>query len=168
MEFKVLDFPNSKYICKKYGGDNVSPTIKWSKRKGAKSYALIMEDPDAVGGTFIHWYIPYISKKIDKIDSLCFYDYPTINTVEKIDLSKISIFFGKNSLDKFGYTGPCPPKGTGIHKYNFILYTLDNILNITKQNIKIVDSLEFEQILKENSISVIDKSNIIFEYSFYK
>ena len=169
MDLKVLDFPSQKYICKKYGGDNISPAVSWNKIPNAKSYALIIEDPDAVGNNFIHWYIPYISKHIERIDSLCFLDIANINSnIKKINLNKISIFFGKNSFDKFGYTGPCPPKGTGIHRYNIILYALDNILNIKKKYLKIKDSNQFIDILKENNISIIEKSHIIFEYSYYK
>ena len=81
MNLKVNDFPNKKYICKKHEGDNVSPVISWNKILKAKSYAIIMEDPDAVGGTFIHWYIPYISNNINKIDSLCFIDRIKVNDV---------------------------------------------------------------------------------------
>jgi Raf kinase inhibitor-like YbhB/YbcL family protein len=164
MNLKVIDFPNKKYICKKYDGDNVSPVISWNIIPKAKSYAIIMEDPDAVVGNFIHWYIPYISNNINKIDSLCFIDNYGINNYLKINLNKLSIFFGKNSLDKYGYTGPCPPIGTGLHRYIFNIYALDNILQINENNIKIKDSKNFKNILKEQSIKCIDKSSIMYKY----
>lgn len=166
MNLKVIDFPNKKYICKKYDGDSISPVISWNINPKAKSYAIIMEDPDAVGGTFIHWYIPYISNKINKIDSLCFIDNYEINNYFEIDLNKLSIFFGKNNLDKYGYTGPCPPIGTGLHRYIFNIYALDNILEINENNIKIKDSKNFENILKEQRIKCIDKSSIMYKYKY--
>ena len=82
----------------------------------------------------------------------------------KIDLNKLSIFFGKNNLDTYGYTGPCPPIGTDLHRYIFNIYALDNILEINEKNIKIKDSKNFENILKEQSIKYIDKSSIMYKY----
>jgi len=166
MDIKILDFPNKKYICKKYNGDNQSPVVSWNKIISAKSYALIMEDPDAVGGNFIHWYIPYISKNINKIESLCFINNYKNNLKLDIDLNKLSVFFGKNSLDKYGYTGPCPPIGTGLHRYIFTIYALDNILHIDEKNIKISSSKDFENILKKNFIKYIDISKIIHKYEY--
>ena len=153
MNLKVYDFPQEINLCKKYKGKNISPEISWNIIENAKSYSLIMEDPKAVGGTFVHWYIPYISNKISTIS----FNYK---------LNNINIFFGKNSLDKFGYTGPCPPVGTGMHNYIFKIYALDNILTIDNTNIKIKDSKMFENILKEKSIKCLKKKSVRFNYKY--
>jgi len=50
--FKNEDFIPEKYTC---DGMDVSPPLEWDPVPNAKSYALIVEDPDAPGGTFIHW-----------------------------------------------------------------------------------------------------------------
>ncbi len=94
-----------KYSCK---GQNISPPLQW---RGApaptKSYALILEDPDAPVGTFYHW-----------VD----YNIPASQTQIPEGAQKVGTP-GKNGAGKLGYTGPCPPSGT--HRYIFNLYALD-------------------------------------------
>jgi Raf kinase inhibitor-like YbhB/YbcL family protein len=166
MEIKIDDFPKKKNICYNFGGDNISPQISWNMIENTKSYALVLEDPDAVVGTFVHWYIPYISNKINLINPLSFLDYKYNNNIN-INLNNVSILFGINTLNKIGYTGPCPPKGTGEHRYIFNLYALDGILKIDKDNIHIKDSKNFEELLKKNSINYISKDTKQFNYKFY-
>jgi len=167
MDLKVLNFPQKENLCKKFNGQNVSPEISWNTIKNAKSYALILEDPNAVGGTFIHWYIPYISFDITSIGQLCFLNINNkLHKIENFNIKKNKIIFGKNSLNKIGYTGLCPPIETGLHNYIFTIYALNNILNINKNNNKILDSKMFEDVLIKNKIKILDKFSIGYIYKY--
>jgi Raf kinase inhibitor-like YbhB/YbcL family protein len=99
-----------EYSCD--GGNNL-PVLKITDvPKIAKSLALIMEDPDAPMGTFVHWLVWNIS--------------PVSPVLSK---KEISMYYqGKNSAEKTGYLGPCPPHGT--HRYFFTLFALDRTLTL--------------------------------------
>ncbi len=97
-----------QYTC---DGENINPPIAVSNiPEATKTLALVMEDPDAPGGTFTHWLLWNISPE-DKI-------------TEKTSLGVSGI----NSFGKTGYGGPCPPSGT--HRYYFKVYALDKELTI--------------------------------------
>ncbi len=100
-----------KYTCQ---GDDLSPELDWSDAPAnTRSFALILEDPDAPGGTFTHWVlfdIPADQKQLAEGAGLD-------NTGGSIGVS------GGNSSGRIGYMGPCPPSGT--HRYYFHLYALD-------------------------------------------
>jgi len=99
-----------EYSC---DGGNAIPVLKITDvPKLAKSLALIMEDPDAQMGTFVHWLVWNISP-----------GNPVLSAKEA------SLYYqGKNSAEKTGYLGPCPPHGT--HRYVFKLYALDRTLTL--------------------------------------
>lgn len=96
---------------------NMSPALQWSGvPAGAKSLALICDDPDAPMGTWVHWVL---------------YAVPagTTNLAEGVpsaaqlgDGSKQ----GVNDFKRLGYGGPCPPPGKA-HRYFFKLYALDAV-----------------------------------------
>lgn len=96
-------------------GDNVSPPLQWDGAPaGTQSYSLVVEDPDAPGGTFIHWVL---------------YDLPAGAKELPKDVSKQENLAdgarqGRNSFGHIGYGGPCPPPGPA-HRYYFRLYALD-------------------------------------------
>lgn len=102
----------SKYTC---DGENVSPPLTWDQvPTGAKTLALICDDPDAPAGTWVHWVL---------------YDLPatTRNQPEAIEPKELlpnGAKQGRNDFKQIGYGGPCPPKG-GPHRYYFKLYALD-------------------------------------------
>jgi Raf kinase inhibitor-like YbhB/YbcL family protein len=163
---------NKKYICENQGGNNITPEISWTKVKNAVSYALIIEDPDArhslnvPPSTFIHWYIPYISKDIQKIDSLLLSGINNLNINSFNKHNSIKLFNGKNTMGQLGYHGPCAPDRTGIHRYIFTIYALNGLLEITENNIQIKDSNDFCNILKKAGITILNQESLTFRYSY--
>ena len=107
----------AKYTC---DAKNVSPPLKWNGvPAGAKSLALIVDDPDAPAGTWMHWVI---------------YDLPPTTSELTEDVPKSQYVAGgaKQGLNDFrhlGYGGPCPPHGLP-HRYFFKLYALDAMLEL--------------------------------------
>jgi Raf kinase inhibitor-like YbhB/YbcL family protein len=90
-------------------GADQTPTLRWSDPPaGTKSFALVIDDPDAPSGTFRHWGV---------------FDIPasarSIGGGQRIG-TEVTNDFGKP-----GYGGPCPPKGHGPHHYHFKLFALD-------------------------------------------
>jgi len=105
-----------KYTCK---GENVSPALSWGEPPaGTQSFVLIMDDPDAPGGTWVHWVLFNIPTSTHSLPEA----FPADATLPDGSMS------GKSSFGKTGYGGPCPPSGT--HHYFFKLYALDEMLAI--------------------------------------
>ena len=107
------DMP-SKFTC---DGDNVNPLLEIREvPPETKSLALIMEDPDATGGTtWDHWLLWNIDPKTQYVSE---------------DSMPFGAVLGKNSFGKMRYGGPCPPKGNNAHRYIFTLYALDATLKL--------------------------------------
>lgn len=102
-----------EYTC---DGKNVSPALSWEGiPAGAKSIALIMDDPDAPGGMFVHWVLYNIPASARKLPE----GMPKNETLG--DGSR----HGMTDFGRVGYGGPCPPKGT--HRYYFKIYALDTM-----------------------------------------
>lgn len=100
-----------KHSCK---GEDVPPPLKWDEvPKGTVSFALILEDPDAPGGVFLHWIVYDLPADCRELDGVV--------PVEKH--LKNGAIQGKNDFGKTGYGGPCPPKGE-THRYFFRLFAL--------------------------------------------
>ncbi len=97
------------YTCQ---GADVSPSLEWSgEPRETRSFALIVEDPDAPAGVWTHWLL---------------YDVPAkIHQLPQGFKSGVLGLSGTNDFGKLGYGGPCPPKGHGPHRYFFRLYALD-------------------------------------------
>jgi Raf kinase inhibitor-like YbhB/YbcL family protein len=102
-------------------GAGISPQLAWSAPPaGTASFALIVTDPDAPRGTFVHWVL---------------YDLPAAtrelpeglpNQGQLADGAR----HGRNDFGEIGYGGPCPPPGSP-HHYVFTLYALDAKLNLS-------------------------------------
>src|SRR5690606_12492823 len=94
-------------------GQNELPPLSWTGAPdGVKSYALIVEDPDAPGGTFWHAAI---------------YNIPATRSELPQGANAgtdASLGFGRNDFGEEGYDGPQPPRGHGVHRYYFRLMTL--------------------------------------------
>ena len=101
-------------------GDDVSPAMKWSGvPAGAKSLALICDDPDAPAGTWVHWVLYDLPASVTELPE----------AMSASELAAQGAKQGKNDFGHLGYGGPCPPAGRP-HRYFFRLYALDAQLNL--------------------------------------
>jgi Raf kinase inhibitor-like YbhB/YbcL family protein len=115
-------FSQGQYIPAKFScnGADVSPALVWTKTPSlTKSFALIMDDPDAPMGTWVHWVIFNIPATAHALPE-------GIPTSENLPDGSVQ---GITSARKVGYHGPCPPSGT--HRYFFKLYALDTMLDLS-------------------------------------
>lgn len=129
----------AKYTCT---GRNISPALAWNETpSGTRSFALIMDDPDAPLGTWVHWVLFNIPAEARSLQ-------------ENIDTSAMSV--GKNSWGDLGYGGPCPPSGT--HRYYFKLYALDSTLRLLPGAAK-------EQMLQEMKGHILAQGELIGTFS---
>jgi len=118
--FKEGDDIPAQYTCE---GANMSPPLSWSGVPlEALSLALLMEDPDAPGGTYTHWMLLNLARDIDGLPE----DVPADETLA--DGSRQL----SNSFGNIGYGGPCPPPGNGSHRYFFRIYALDSSISLNK------------------------------------
>ena len=107
----------AKYSCK---SENINPPLLIENvPEGTKSFALIVDDPDAPSGNWVHWLVWNIPANNLNIDS------------GSVPPGSVQ---GFNSSQKNNYDGPCPPSGT--HRYFFKLYALDTMLNLDKKENK--------------------------------
>ena len=135
--FKEGEAIPQQYTCR---GDNVSlPLNITGVPEQAKSLALIMHDPDAVNGDFLHWLMWDIAPATTSIGA---------NSVP------VGAIQGPNGSGDAGYTGPCPPAGTGTHHYIFELYALDSTLSLDAKSDrdKLQDSMK-DHILGQTTLT---------------
>jgi Raf kinase inhibitor-like YbhB/YbcL family protein len=109
--FKHNDHIPLKYTCD--GADINPPLLIENVPIGARSLALIVDDPDAPRGTWVHWVVWNIAHDTGEIKE---HSVPA------------GASEGVNDFRKRSYGGPCPP--SGIHRYFFKLYALDAMLNL--------------------------------------
>jgi hypothetical protein len=132
------NFLPSKYTC---DGEGMNPPLKIENiPEKAKSLALIMDDPDAPGGTFTHWLVWNI--------------HPVISEIEENSVP-LDAVEGMNSANQEGYTPPCPPSGT--HRYRFKLYALDQYLSLEKK----ISQNDLENEIKKH---LIDSTELVTQY----
>ena len=101
-------------------GENISPALNWGEPpEGTQSFALIMDDPDASNGTFVHWVIFNIPGTARGLPEALPSDAKLADGTQQ----------GLGTSHRHGYMGPCPPSGT--HRYFFKLYALDAPLSLS-------------------------------------
>lgn len=140
MDVMSPEFENGKNIPGKFtcDGDDINPTLIIEDiPAGTKSLALIVDDPDAPMGTWVHW----VSFNIP--------------VVSRIDEDSIPGKQGINDFGRKGYGGPCPPSGT--HRYFFKLYALDNVLDLN-------EGIKKEALEKAMEGHILDKAELIGIY----
>ena len=129
-EFAEGDPIPAKFSC---GGENVSPTLEWTDPpEGTQSFALILDDPDAPGGVWVHWVLFNIPADARSLPE----NVPGYPTLEDGSMH------GKNGWGKMEYGSPCPPSGT--HRYVFKLFALDIVLDVEPglTDIELTDMME--------------------------
>lgn len=104
-------------------GDDASPELQWNPIAGARSYALLVEDPDApTARPFVHWLVWNIPPGPHGLPE-------AIETVgEPVDVKGIRQ--GRNDRGEIGYFGPRPPAGDPPHRYHFQVFALDRVLDL--------------------------------------
>jgi Raf kinase inhibitor-like YbhB/YbcL family protein len=106
-----------QYSCK---GSDTSPPLAWSGAPAnSGSFALIVDDPDAPHGTWVHWVLWNLPANAHGLPE----------GVPRRDQLDDGSQQGRNSDRKIGYNGPCPPAGQ-THRYFFRLYALDGKLDL--------------------------------------
>jgi len=118
----ISDFANGADIPKQFtcSGEDRSPALEWSGAPaGTKSLALIVADPDAPVGTWVHWVAFNIPATAHSLGG----------GVEKKEQLADGTRQGQNDFKKTGYNGPCPPPGKA-HRYFFKLYALSGELSL--------------------------------------
>ena len=106
-----------RYTC---DGADKSPPLAWRDLPpGTRSLALIMSDPDAPGGTWIHWVLFNLPTAAAELSEGVSSDGALPEGVRE----------GTTSWGHPGYGGPCPPRGA-THRYFFTLYALDSALDL--------------------------------------
>jgi len=109
--FKDGETIPDRYTC---SGENINPPLELVDiPTNCKSLVLILDDPDAPGGSFIHWIVYNIDPSASKIEE---------NIIQEGSV------VGQNGLGKIDYAGPCPP--SGIHHYFFKAFALDVFLDL--------------------------------------
>jgi Raf kinase inhibitor-like YbhB/YbcL family protein len=101
----------SVFTCQ---GDGASPPLAWQGvAEGTVELAVVVDDPDAAGGTYVHWIVTGLAPATVALDAGKLPDGAHQAT---------------NSSGKTGYSPPCPPKGE--HRYRFTVYTLSSALTL--------------------------------------
>ncbi len=111
-----------RYTC---DGNNISPPLNWTileENPKIRSLLIVMFDPDAPRGTFIHWLIYNIPVNVKGLPE-------GIPQLRVMDLGVQAL----NDFGKIGYDGPCPPPGS-VHRYYIRIYALDSMLSISSDD----------------------------------
>lgn len=123
MRLESASFREGEPIPTKHSRDGADshPALAWSGApRGTRSFALICDDPDAPRGRWVHWIL---------------YDVPASAAALPAGISKAERHasggtHGRNDFDELGWGGPAPPRGHGVHHYEFRLYALDAELGL--------------------------------------
>jgi len=117
MELTSAAFGHEKGLPKKYtaDGDDISPPLEWTDVPGdTRAFALIVEDPDAPGGTWVHWLLYDLPHTATGLPEGIINEPQTHEGAQQ----------GKNDFGNYGYGGPAPPS-PAEHRYVFELLALD-------------------------------------------
>lgn len=127
-------------------GEDISPPLEWECGFEAGSFALICEDPDAPGGTWVHWVIYNIPGEERVLEE-------AIPGDEELEGGVLQ---GTNSWGRTGYGGPAPPSGK--HRYFFTLYALEEELDLPA-------GATAEQLRRAMEGLVVAESELMGEYT---
>ena len=129
-------FPE-RYTC---DGEDASPPVEIGGIvESAESVAMILEDPDVPGGTFVHWLIWNLEPS-ESVPEAIPQEGEVSDPVEAVQ--------GTNDFGEIGYAGPCPPSGPA-HRYVLLVYALDSKLDLAAGS----DRSELEAAMEGNILS---------------
>lgn len=119
MQLRSTAFKDGATLPKKYTCDGslggVNPPFDWSKRpRDLNSQALVVTDPGAPGGTYVHWAIWRMMARTTGLQE---------------DIPPIGLPAATNSSGNTKYAPPCPPRGDPPHRYVFTIYALKQPLD---------------------------------------
>ena len=143
-------FKDGGVIPKKYTCDldNLSPPLAWKDLpEKTNSLALIVDDPDAPSGTWVHWVLNNLPSNLIGLPE---------GVMKTAEVEGIGTQ-GMNDFRRIGYGGPCPPPGKP-HRYFFKLYALDTILDLGSGVTKM-------ELLEEIQGHILDKGELVGLYS---
>lgn len=133
--FNPNGFIPRKFTCQ---GEDVNPALVIEDiPQGTQSLALIVDDPDAPGGTWVHWVV---------------FDIPIAGKIEEDSVPGKQ---GTNDFRRLDYGGPCPPSGT--HRYFFKIYALDQRLNLK-------EGISKKDLEKTIAGHILDKADLVGLY----
>jgi Raf kinase inhibitor-like YbhB/YbcL family protein len=144
-------FTDGDRIPDLYGcdGADISPPLNWSGApEEARSFALLCDDPDAPDGTWTHWAIFDIAADASGLPE----DYPKDSRVGEV----------RQAVTDFrrpGYGGPCPPRGHGLHHYNFRVLALD------VERLDVLADATFQDVAVAAKAHTLDKADLTGTYS---
>lgn len=128
--------------------EDLSPRLNWSGvPSGTQSFALVVEDPDAPSGTFIHWVIYNLPATLTSLPE----------GVPRTEQLANGASQGIGDFGSIGYRGPCPPRGKP-HRYFFLLRALDTQLTPKPQMTRV-------QLEKEIQGHVLAEGRLMGTYS---
>lgn len=115
--FSAGEMIPKKFTC---DGPDLSPPLTWKDAPArTQSFAIVVDDPDAPVGTWVHWVLYNLPANTKELPE----------GVEKKEQLASGALQGRNDFRKIGYNGPCPPPGKP-HRYYFKLFALDTKLNL--------------------------------------
>ena len=142
--FRNNDAIQAKYTC---DGEDVSPPLAVEGvPDGAVSLALVVDDPDAPAGTWVHWVLWALPAELTSLPE----GLP--NQEEVLEGARQ----GENDFGDLGYGGPCPPPGEE-HRYFFKLYALDAEPELPAGATK-------SQLMDAVGSSIIDRCELVGRY----
>jgi Raf kinase inhibitor-like YbhB/YbcL family protein len=135
----------AQYTC---DGTDISPPLSWSGvPQGTQSLVVVIEDPDAPSGVFRHWAAFDIPPGSPGLDAGYTATRPATGLHE-----------ARNDFGKIGYSGPCPPKGHGIHHYHF------RLLAISRPTLELGAAATAAEVLKAAQPYLIQQTELVGTY----
>lgn len=106
-------------------GLNLSPPLHWhGVPPGTSRYALVMDDPDAPEGPWVHWLLFNIPAQLERLPA------GLERAPELPNGARQGLCWGVSTFGRLGYQGPLPPEGRA-HRYRFALHALDQVLELS-------------------------------------
>jgi Raf kinase inhibitor-like YbhB/YbcL family protein len=131
--------------------DNISPPLRWSDVPDVKGWALIVEDPDAPSAEpFVHWMIWNIEAGVHALPE----GLPNSDVL----VTPQGGIQGRNGMGGYGWFGPRPPRGHGVHHYYFQLFALDDLVEMGPDTplVELLDALKGRTLAKGEMVATYE------------